>query len=199
MTSKINVRLITRSTLTRPLARLLRGWFICQIEIVENKANLAISVLLCKKWKNWSKLINCALWWNKDYFSLLYLCKIKSKLKLAKNWHHHRKHRSPKGNEERELVVPLILLRYYTRFYGSDLWPFIRGVTSLYNALQRFIKYNKCSRGSWMLLIRPKRTEFLPICSSTCIKQWTKNSKSCPKTLWKCLGLLVKNLQNLTK
>jgi hypothetical protein len=46
---KINVRLITRSTLTRPLLRSLRGWFICQIEIAENKANLAISVLLCKK------------------------------------------------------------------------------------------------------------------------------------------------------
>jgi hypothetical protein len=46
---KINVRLITRSTLTRPLARSLRGWFICQIEIAENKANLAISVLLCKR------------------------------------------------------------------------------------------------------------------------------------------------------
>jgi hypothetical protein len=28
---KINVRLITRSTLTRPLARSLRVWFICQI------------------------------------------------------------------------------------------------------------------------------------------------------------------------
>ena len=136
---KINVRLITKSTLTRPLAKSLRGWFICQIEIAENKANLTISVLLCKR-KNWSKLINCALWWIKDYFSLLYLCKIKSKLKLAKNWHHHRKHRSPGGNEEWKLVAPLILLRSYTRLYGSDLWPFIRGVTSLYNVLQMFIE-----------------------------------------------------------
>ena len=29
---KINVRLITKSTLTRPLSRSLRGWFICQQE-----------------------------------------------------------------------------------------------------------------------------------------------------------------------
>ena len=34
---KVNVRRITRSTLTRSLSRSLGGWFICQIEIAEMK------------------------------------------------------------------------------------------------------------------------------------------------------------------
>jgi hypothetical protein len=41
-----------------------------------------------------------------------------------------------------------------------------------------------------MLLIRSQRTEFPSICSSTCIKQRTKDDKRCPKTLWKCLSVI---------
>ena len=42
----------------------------------------------------------------KDYFSLSLVMKIKSKLKIAKNWHHHRKHRSPRGGWEARACSP---------------------------------------------------------------------------------------------
>ena len=131
----------------------------------------------------------------KDYFSLSLVMKIKSKLKLQKLTPPPPKTPFPQGGWKARACSPTDFIKELAqKFKGSDLWPFIRGVTSLYNVLQMFIEEKGCPWGFRMLQIRPKQTKIPLICSSTSTKQQTNNDKRCPKTLWKCLGLLVGKL-----
>jgi hypothetical protein len=95
------------------------------------------------------------------------------------------------GDEEWELVAPLILLMQITKLFVGVTCDHSLGGSQVSTMFYKYLFKKGVLLGSQMLQIRQISTEYPPICSQTCTKQQANNDKRWPKTLWKCLWLLV--------